>query len=85
MIATRGAVLVSRHASELGRPQDQRVVEQTRLLQVGQQRRGRLVENRAMAFVVCLERLVSIPIEQAVDAGSTRGAIQIHVANVPLE
>ena len=85
VIATGRARLMRRHATELGRPQHQRVFQQSRLFQIGQQRRGGLVEDRAVAFVVRLERLVGIPIQQPVDAGSSRRAIQIHVANVAFQ
>ena len=59
------ALLEGRHAAELGGPDDQRVVEQPALLEIGEQRRGRLVEDRAVDVVLRLERLVPVPVADA--------------------
>ena len=85
VVAAGRAGLVSRHAAELGGPQHQRVGQQAALLQVGQQRRRGLIEDRAMPLVVRLQRLVRVPVQQAVDARRARGAVQVDVTHAPFQ
>ena len=77
--------LMRRHPPEFRGPQHQGVGQQPSLLQVRQQRRGRLVEDRAVPFIVGLERLVCVPVQQAIYAGSARGAVQVDVTHAALQ
>src|SRR6056297_1464216 len=63
VIAASGPRLVRWHATEFGRPQHQRVVEQSGSFEVAQQSGRRLVEDRAVSFIVRLECLMSVPIQ----------------------
>ena len=85
VIAARGAVLPRRHAAELRRPQHERIFEQPALFEVGEQRGGRRVEDRKVTLVIGLERLVRVPVEQAVDAAGPRRAVERDVAHAAFE
>ena len=74
-----------RHAAELGGPQHERFVEQPALLEIGQQRGRRLVEDRAVPIVVGLQRFVGIPVQQPVDARRPRRTVKIHVSHALLQ
>ena len=63
VVAALGPLLERRHPAELGGPEDQGVVEQPAGLQVAQERRGGLVEDRAVAVVVGLDPAVAVPVE----------------------
>ena len=62
MIAAAAAALADGRAAELAAPDDQRVVEQARPLQVGQQGGDRLVGHPAHLFVVGVDVVVRIPL-----------------------
>ncbi len=48
VVAAAGAFLEGRHAAEFGDPHDQCVFKNAALLQILKQRRGGLIENRAV-------------------------------------
>lgn len=54
VVAAGGAFLEHRHAAEFRAEKDEGVVEQPAAFQVAQQRRGRLIENRAVNVVLLL-------------------------------
>ncbi len=76
VIATaRASSLESGHAAELGAPDDERVVEQTALLEVSEERGGRLVHDFPVLRVLLGEHSVSVPIAHAF-AASLVGTIE---------
>ena len=79
------SVLTGRHATEFSRPQHQRVIHHASLLQIGEQGRGWLIEDGQVTLIVVLERLVSIPVQQAIHATGPRGTIEIHITNAAFE
>src|SRR5690606_31967956 len=65
MIAPLRSLLEHRHPPEFGAPDDQSILEHAALLEVANQRGGRLVEDSAMDVVLSLELLMTIPIQSA--------------------
>jgi hypothetical protein len=63
VIAPRRPFLMRRHAPELGGPENKDIFEHTALFQIGEQGRRRLIEDRAMALVIGLQRAVGVPVE----------------------
>ena len=63
VIAALRALLEKGHPPELRAPNDQRVLEQTPLLQVADQRGGGLVHDWGVDVVLFLQRVVPIPVE----------------------
>ncbi len=53
------------HAAELGGPDDERVIEQSAGLEIGQERSRGLVEDRSVTVVVGLNAPMSVPVEDA--------------------
>ena len=85
MIAACGPRLMGGHPPELGRPEDERVVEHSALGQVGNQGGGRLIENRTVPLVIEFQRFVRIPIEQSVDARGAGGTVKVDVTDATFE
>ena len=81
VIATEGTFLMGGHATEFGSPEDESVFEKTTGGKVGDKAGGGLVEDGQVALVIGLESLVGVPVEQAVDAGGTGGAIELNITN----
>ena len=62
MISTTRSLLKSRHAAKFRAPDDQCVFKQASLLQVGDQGRGWLVQDRTVFRLLLFKDLVSIPV-----------------------
>ena len=73
------------HAAKFGSPENQSVIEHSPGLEVTEEGSRRLVEDRAMALVVGLQRPVGVPVEQAVRTRCPGGAVEIHVAHTAFE
>src|SRR5207249_1523446 len=81
VVAAQRALLMGRHAPEFGCPQDERLREQPASLEVLDQNCRGPVQDGSVALVIVLEGLVGVPVQQAVDARSTRAAIKLHEAH----
>ena len=85
MIATSGPDLVGWHSPELGRPENEGVIEESTALHICKQSSRWTVQNRDVALVVCFESLMSIPVQQAIHSASTRTAVELDKAHATLE
>ena len=84
MVAAVGAYLERRHAAELGGPTTSVSSSMPRALRSFEQRRGRLVENRRVDVVLLLERLVAVPVADAL-AHRVGAVEELHEPHAPLE
>ena len=84
MIATAGPFLKCRHASKLGHPHDQRIVQQARSLQILQQRGRWLIENRCVDLVLRLQRFMTVPVPNPF-THRVRTIEQLHKPHSPLQ
>src|SRR5688572_28011357 len=85
MIAARRSLLMRWHASKLGCPDHQSIIQQSTLLEVGQQCRSGLIEDRTMALVIRFERAMRVPVEQAINATGARRAVEVDIAYAALQ
>ncbi len=65
VIATLGAFLEHRHAAELRAPHHERVLEHPALGEIADEGGGGLVKDGSVTVVLCLQFVVSIPVEFA--------------------
>ncbi len=84
VIAALRTCLEGWHPAELGTPHNQRIVEHAAGLQVLEQRRGGLIEDRGMHRILILDRLVAIPVADSLT--HRVGAVeQLDETDAPLE
>src|SRR5947207_9880026 len=74
VISALDTFLERRHAAELRGPDDEGLVQESSGFQVGQQRGGGLVQDRAVAAIGGLDAAVSVPVEGALAHGE--GAVE---------
>ncbi len=84
VIASARAFLKRRHPAKLGHEGDERVFQQPALFEILNQCGARLVENRAMHVVLCLERLVAVPVSDAF-AHRVRAVEKLHEAHAAFD
>jgi hypothetical protein len=65
MVTPLRALLKRGHATELGRPDDQGVIEHSPRFEVNEQPGGRPVEDRSVPVVIRLDPFVTIPVEHS--------------------
>ena len=75
VVAPLGCRLASRHAAKLGCPQHENILQHSALLEVMEQCRGWLIKYGAMPFVVGLQGLMSIPVQQPIHGRRTGRAV----------
>jgi len=85
VIPSAGTFLEGRHAAEFGTPHDERVFQETALLQIGDQSGSRLIKNRTVEAVLLLDRFVAIPVADSFSARLIRPVKQLNEANALFE